>query len=575
MFRGSLKNEEVSLTKKYDVIVVGLGASGGIIASELAKSGAKVIALDKGPDYTDADFALKHDEVRYFARGALVPHMDTDPITWRPDSNSVAKLLPWASGPLGLADPLHLPPSIGTGGGSNHWGGAAWRFRAAEFRMRTELIARFGKDALPQNTSIVDWPITYDDLEPYYDRVEWQLGISGKAGNIGGEVVEGGNPFESPRRREFPMPPLRRGPTDGRFAEACRKLGYHPFPQAAAIASQEFKGRSGCVYCGFCHGYPCHVNAKTSTKVAAIPEGLASGNLEIRPYCRVFRFDRDDTGKRVIGVSFYDADGNECDLKAGTVVAACYALENTRLLLASGIDGGGQIGKYFMTHSYGWFTGIMPEWSNPFMAPLTTANVIADHTGELIPDNDQGVLWGSAVTSWPGETQPIEASHFVPPGIDSWGAGYKTWLRENFRRFYSMYAQTSNFPSEQFYCDLDPLVKDKFGQPALRITHDWTEHDKASVEFHLRIKRQIAAEMGITHSWEEPPAPPFHLSTHEVGTHRMGEDPSTSAVNIYGELNGCENLYAVGGGQFATYGGYNPTQTIMALAFLTSDHIAE
>jgi len=559
---------------KPDIIVVGLGASGGIIAAELAKAGAKVVAFDKGPDYSNADFELKHDEIRYYARGSMVPHMDTDPITWRADSDSKAELLPWASGPLGLADPLHLPPSLGTGGGSNHWGGAAWRFREAEFRMRTEIIERWGKDAIPKNTSIVDWPITYDDLEPFYDRVEWQLGVSGKAGNINGEVVDGGNPFESSRKREFPMPPLLKGPADDRFFESCKKLGFHPFPQAAAIASEEFKGRSGCVYCGFCHGYPCHVGAKTSTQNASIPDGLASGNLDIKPYCRVYRVDRDKSGKRAIGVSYYDADGNDCQLKADVVVIACYALENTRLLLASGVDGNGQVGKNFMTHAYGWFTGLMPEWSNPFMAPLTAASVIADHTGELIPDNDLGVLWGSTVTSWPGETQPIEGTHFVPPGEATWGADFKAYFRENFRRFYSMYAQTSNFPSEQYYCDLDPSAKDKFGQPALRITHDWTEHDKASVEFHLRIKRMIAKEMGITRSWEEPLAPPFHLSTHEVGTQRMGEDPAASAVNIYGECHDCENLYAVGGGQFPTYGGYNPTQTIMALAFMTSDHLA-
>lgn len=558
---------------KIDAIVVGLGASGGIIAAELAKAGAKVIALDKGPAYSDEDFVLKHDEIRYYARGAMVPHMETDPITWRPDSASEAKLLPWASGPLGLSDPLHLPPSLGVGGGTNHWGGAAWRFRAAEFRMRSAIIERFGEKALPEHTNIVDWPITYDDLEPYYDRTEWQLGFSGKAGNLNGELMEGGNPFESPRRRDFPMPPLRQGPADFAFADACRKLGFSPFRQAAAIASVDFKGRSACVYCGFCHGFPCHVGAKTSTQVAVLPEGIASGNLEIRPYSRVYRVNRDESGDRVIGVSYIDADGQAQDLEGRIVILACYALENVRLMLLSGINGNGQTGKYFMTHAYGWFSGLTPKWSNPFMAPLTASSVIADHTGELIPDNDLGVLWGSGVTSWPGETQPIEATHLVPPGVATWGHEFKNWMRENFRRLYAMYAQTSNFPDERYYCDLDPNVTDPWGQPALRITHDWTEHDTASVEFHLRIKRQIAKEMGITESWEEPAPPPFHLSTHEVGMHRMGEDPSSSVVDIYGQSHECSQLYVVGGGQFPTYGGYNPTQTIMALAFMTSDHI--
>ena len=563
------------MSKRIDVIVVGLGASGGIIATELAKAGLKVVALEKGPDYAPEEFVLKHDEIRYFGRGAMVPQMDTDPMTWRASERDVATLLPWASGPLGLADPLHLPPSLGTGGGSNHWGGAAWRFRASEFRMRSSIVERFGANGLPAQTDIVDWPLSYDDLESYYDRTEWQLGISGKAGNIRGELIEGGNPFESPRMRDFPMPPLRQGPADVRFVDACRKLGFHPFPQAAAIASVEFKGRSGCVYCGFCHGYPCHVNAKTSTMVAAIPEGLASGNLEIRPFARVHKVNRDKTGRRVTGVLYYDADGANVELAADKVVLACYALENTRLLLASGVNKNGMTGKYFMTHAYGWYAGLMPEWSNPFMAPLTAASCISDHAGELIPDNDLGVVWGSGVTSWPGETQPIEGSRYAPENMPRWGKKYKDWMRENYRRLYSMYAQTSNFPSEKYYCDLDPNVKDKFGQPALRITHDWTEHDKSSVEFHLRIKRQIAKEMGVQPLWEEPGNPAFHLSTHEVGTHRMGDDPKRSVVDVYGQTHECENLFATGGGQFPTYGGYNPTQTIMALAFLTADHMAK
>jgi gluconate 2-dehydrogenase alpha chain len=558
-----------------DVVVVGLGASGGIVASELAKAGAKVVALDKGPDYADADFALKHDEIRYFARGSMVPQMDTDPITWRAGEGQTATLLPWASGPLGLADPLHLPPSLGTGGGSNHWGGAAWRFRDAEFRMRSAIVERFGAKALPDGTDIVDWPLRYADLEPYYDRTESELGISGQAGNINGELMEGGNPFESPRRRGFPMPPLRQGPADLRFVEACRRLGFHPFPQAAAITSTEFKGRSGCVYCGFCHGYPCHVKAKTSTQVAVIPAGLASGNLEIRPYSRVYKVNRDETGERARGVSYYDADGQARELSANIVVLACYALENSRLLLLSGVNRNGMVGKYFMTHAYGWYAGLLSEWTNPFMAPLTAASVIADHTGELIPENDLGVLWGSVVTSWPGETQPIEGTRYAPESVPRWGKGLKDWMRENFRRLYSMYAQTSNFPSERYYCDLDPHIRDPFGHPALRITHDWTEHDKASVEFHLRIKRQIAKEMGLKPLWEEPTAPAFHLSTHEVGVHRMGVDPSRSVVDVYGETHESKNLFAIGGGQFPTYGGYNPTQTIMALAFLSTEELCK
>src|SRR6266853_1796423 len=229
------------MNDRPDVIVVGLGAAGGIIAEQLAKGGAKVVALEKGPEFSDEDFRLKHDEIRYFARGAILPQLTTDPITWRSGEDREAVLLPWATGTLGRGDPLHLPPSIGVGGGTIHWGGASWRIRQADFRMRSAIVERFGESALPEGNTLVDWPLTYDDLEPYYDRVEWELGVSGQAGNIAGQVMPGGNPFEAPRRRGYPMPPLRQTAGNKRFADACRRLGYHPFPQAAAIASVDYQ----------------------------------------------------------------------------------------------------------------------------------------------------------------------------------------------------------------------------------------------------------------------------------------------------------------------------------------------
>ena len=561
------------MMERTDVVVVGLGASGAIIAERLATAGMKVVGLDKGAHFSEDDFRFKHDELRYYSRGALVPDMDVNPITWRPDDSHEASILPWASGPAGSSEPLFGLPSYGTGGGSVHWGGASFRFREADFRMRSAIVERFGEGALPEDTTVVDWPISYEDLEPYYDRVEWEQGVSGRAGNLGGEVVEGGNPFEAPRKRDYPMPPLRRGAGDASFAEACKRLGYHPYPQPAAIASVEFKGRSACEYCGFCHGFPCHVDAKTSTHITSIPAALATGNMEIRPFTRVFRVDRDASSGRVLGVSYFDADGQVRKIEAEIVVLATYSLENTRLLLVSGINANGQVGQHYMTHNFGWFNGVLPEWSNPFMGPLTASSVIDDFTSELVPDNDDGVLWGSPVLSFPGDIQPLEAAHNMSPNAPRWGLGLKEWLRDNYRRLFRMYSQTTNFPSRRHYCDLDPKVTDPFGQPALRITHDWDEHDIKAVKWMSQIKRGIAEEMGMVEWWEHSPKPFYHLGTHETGTHRMGEDPSTSVVDPIGESHECEGLFVVGGGQFPSFGSYNPTETLQALAYFTADHM--
>lgn len=563
------------MSERVDAIVVGAGVTGGIVGAELAKAGAKVLCLDKGPQFSEDDFRFKHDEIRYYSRSAIVPKMATDPLTWRADDRQTARILPWAVGPLAADEPLHLPPSIGTGGGSIHWGGASWRLREADFRMRSAIIERFGKDGIPENTSIVDWPYGYEDLERFYDRAEWELGISGRAGNVNGEIIDGGNPFEAPRKRDFPMPPLNRGAADHYFVEAAKRLGYHPFPQPAAIASTDdfAEDRSGCTYCGFCHGFPCHVNAKTSTYNTTIPTGLATGNLEIRPFSRVIRVLRSEDGREVRGVEYLDSTGQLHRAEASLVVLGCYTLENTRLLLVSGITGNGHTGKYFMTHNFGFFTGVLPEYTNPFMGPLTAASVVDDFNAELIPDNELGAVWGSAITSWAGDIQPIEGAHNMPPDAPRWGAGFKEWMRDNYRKLHSIYAQTPTMPSEQFYVDLDPTVRDPWGQPALRMTHDWTDHDVAAVEVILRIKRKIAREMGMTRWWEADPRPFYHLSTHEGGTHRMGEDPKTSVVDPYGETHECKGLYAIGGGQFPTYVGYNPTTTIMAMAFMTAEHL--
>jgi gluconate 2-dehydrogenase alpha chain len=560
-------------TEKAEVLIVGLGGSGAILAAELAKAGVQVVGLEKGAHFSDDDMRFKHDEIRYYARGELLPKMSTDPVTWRAGADDDGELLPWATGAFGTADPIHLPPSLGTGGGTIHWGGACWRFRPSEFRMRSVIEERLGRGALPDHSTLVDWPMGYAELEPYYDRVEWELGISGLAGNIKGELQPGGNPFEAPRDRAFPMPPLPAGGADGRFVEACRSLGYHPFPQAGAIASVPFKGREACTNCGFCHGFPCHVGAKTSTHVAALPEALASGNLDIRPHCRVYRVNRSDDGRRVTGVSYFDAFGRSVTIEAETVVLATYALENARLLLASGINANGEVGKHLMTHALGRFRALLPEATNPFMGSLVAASAIEDFSGELVHEHDPTVLWGAPILSSPGDLQPIEAVQWLPADAPRWGKGFKDWMRDSYRRMWSMYSQTSNLPSRQCFVDLDPRVKDAYGQPALRMTHEWTEEDGRMVEFLFTVKRRIAREMGVDTWWEEPARPKYHMSTHEVGTHRMGEDPATSVVDPFGRSHECRNLFVIGGGQFPSYGGYNPTQTLQALAYLTADHM--
>lgn len=561
------------MSTRIDAIVVGLGAAGGVIASELARKGLKVVGLDKGAFYKLQDFASKFDEIRYYCRSAIVPRMATDPVTWRRNANEEARVLPWASNALGLGNPFQIPPSIGTGGGTIHWGGASFRFREADFRMRSLIERRFGGKALPEGHTLVDWPIGYADLEPYYDRVEWELGVAGTAGNIKGELQKGGNPFDAPRKRGYPMPPLARHASEKPFVEAAKSLGYHPFPTPAAIATVPFKGRPACTNCGFCHGYPCHTGAKITTHEVVEAAVRETGNLEVVPHARVFRVDRGRDG-RASGVAYFDSNGRAIELKAPIVVLSAYAFENARLLLASGINGNGHVGRHLSIHNYGWFTGLLPEPVNPYMGSLQSGSAIDDLTSELIPDNDEGVVWGSPINTWTGDMQPIEVVHGLPAHVPKWGLGFKTWMRDSFRRLTRMYTQHSTLPMPAAYCDLDPVVKDVFGQPALRITHDWTDHDRRHAEYFMKVKRRIAKEMGMTEWWEDSLTPNYHVSVHDSGLTRMGADPRNSVTKPDGELHEVAGLYACGGGQFPTLSAYNPTETIFALAYLTADAIS-
>jgi gluconate 2-dehydrogenase alpha chain len=560
------------MSSRVDAIVVGLGAAGGLVATDLARAGMKVVGLEKGRFYKQGDFKTKFDEIRYYCRSAIVPRMATDPITWRPRAGTEAVVLPWASNKLGLGDPFQTPPSIGTGGGTMHWGAASFRNREQDFRMRSAIVERFSESALPEANTLVDWPIDYRTLEPYYDRVEWELGVGGIAGNVNSELVSGGNPFEAPRSRGYPMPPLARAAADNTFIQASSRLGYHPFPTPTAIATIDYKGRPACVNCGYCHGYPCHIGAKVSTHEIIEAAVRETQSLEVRPYARAFRVNLREGGA-VKGVSYFDSEGNVIELEGDMVLLGCYAFENARLLLASGINGNGQVGKHLMVHNYGWFNAVLPEFTNPFMGSLQCGSVVDDLTSELIPDNEDGVLWGSPINTWTGDMQPIETFHNIPPNVPRWGEKFKEWIQANYRRLFKLYSQHSSLPSHSAYCDLDPKVTDSFGQPALRITHDWTEYDRKAVEYFMKIKRQIASEMGVLESWEDSPTPAYHVTTHDVGLHRMGLDPAQSVVDPFGKVHQCNGLYAIGGGVFPTLSAYNPTETIMALAYLTADKI--
>jgi gluconate 2-dehydrogenase alpha chain len=236
--------------------------------------------------------------LRYFQRHDLRPDANRLPVTWRPNENTRATALPV----LNYGDQA--------GGGTVHYGALSWRFYEDDFHARSQTLERYGRSAIPQDSSLADWPLTYADLEPFYDRAEYDLGVSGKAGNLQGHKIDGGNIFEAPRVREYPLPALLADQSGVLFESGAHKLGYHPFSSPREILSQPDKERPGCTYRGFCQTFGCHVGAKSSTLVTKLPEADATGNFKLLTGATCDRVNSDNSG-RVTGISYYGPDGSD------------------------------------------------------------------------------------------------------------------------------------------------------------------------------------------------------------------------------------------------------------------------
>lgn len=276
-----------------DVVLVGLGAAGAIAARALSSAGLDVLALEAGP-WRRAP-AMSFDEIRNDVRSWLSePKALHELPTWRTDAEQSAARAPW---------PLLMVNAVG--GSTVHYPGLSARLQPWNFASRTRVLERYGPGALPVDSTLIDWPLSYEQLEPYYERVEHAIGVSGRAGNCDGVPVADGNPFEGPRRRDYPMAPLRRSGWTEMTAAAATGLGWHPFAAPAAVNSEPHDGRPACTYCGFCTNNGCYRAAKGSPDVNVIPRAQADG-LRIACGARVVRIEVDANG-RACGVSYVRA----------------------------------------------------------------------------------------------------------------------------------------------------------------------------------------------------------------------------------------------------------------------------
>ncbi|MBA2596309.1 MAG: GMC family oxidoreductase, partial [Chloroflexia bacterium] len=567
--------------QKVDVVTVGAGLVAGIMAYHLTNAGMQVVSLEQGPWLTtENDFSHNHDELRYNQRREMMVDLSRETWTWRPTPKERAL-------PMRQYGSFH--PHQGVGGAAVHWATQNWRFYPSDFEYRTHHIDRYGADKLPVGNRIQDWGVTYDDMEPYYDAFEYDIGVSGVAGNLQGELIEGGNIFEGPRAREYPLPSLAKSIVADKFTAASNELGYHPFPQPSAILSEAYDDLAGntrgaCLYCGFCTRYGCEVAAKGNSLVVHMPAALATGNYEIRTDAYVYKIETDSTGKAT-GVSYIDATGRRQFQEADTVIVSAYMLMNARLLLmsrssahADGIGNDrGFVGKNYTYQlggggSSGLFEG---ERLNQFMGNGAMNALIHDFNADNFDHADLDFIGGGSIGAGGGERTPVASVGGVPTASGkTWGAEWKEALRTNWDSVAGVGIQGESLPYDDQYVDLDPTYRDRFGFPLLRITFDWHENDYNLIRYLSPKMREILETMGATNIRTQEELNPYTIapyqSTHCTGGAIMGTDPGNSVVNKYGQVWDTPNVFVVGASQFPQNPGMNPTGTVAALAYLAS-----
>ncbi len=565
--------KKIATAAEVDVCLVGLGAAGAMAAYGLTRAGRHVVALEAGPPRSSNDSRkylmdeLQSPIVRN-AWGAVKFNQEVP--TWRPHAQSPAR-------PVTPA--YQLMPN-GVGAATALYAAVSLRFHPDDFRVRTNTLKRYGRAALPPGTDITDWPLTYDELEPYYDVAERLIGVSGQAGNLRGRIVPGGNPFEGSRANPYPLPPLRPSGLGELFSEAATKSGYHPFPVPAAILTEPYGGRQACTYCSFCSGMPCHVGAKGDVRLAVVPHALATGNLEIRTGCRVLQVVANDHGP-VTGVEYDGPDGRVFQ-PAGIVILAAFTFENVRLLLLSrsrqfphGLGNNtGQVGRYFMTRQHPYVFGVFDSRRlNRFTGPPAQGRTIDDLNADNFDHKGLEFIRGGRLWCSNGYP-PISQSGLIPPGIRRWGRSYKIFLNQLSNSIADISFNLEMLPYEANFLDLDPAVCDSLGRPVVRITFNIYDNERRAIAFLQDKAAALLRRMGANRVWHNPPAT-CAISQHDMGGARMGGDPSRSVVNSFGQLHEAPRLFVLGGATFPTQPGYNPTLTIQALALRSATHIAQ
>jgi len=532
------------VTETVDFVIVGSGAAGGIMAKQLSTAGFTVVVLEQGPRLTEAQF--DHDEFGQFMLAKYSNNPQTQPQTFRPSASDQAQQV------------NALVYGRMVGGSNAHFTANFWRLRPIDFNEASLLGGVPG-------TGLVDWPITYEEMEPYYTQAEWELGVSGAPG-----------PNDPPRSRPYPMPPLPIKSSGVLLERGARALGYHPQPTPMAINSQEYNGRPACQHCGFCLAFMCEYRAKSTSMAAMLPVAEVTGRCEIRPDSYVARVETDDRG-RATGVSYFDAQKRPQMQRARAVVLCANGSETPRLLLNSessrfpdGLaNSSGIVGKYLMFNTYAGVTAQFEHPLNEFKSVQNTRMILDFYES----DPKRGYYGGGGIDARFSNYPITFALGALPPQTPAWGAGFKQSLVDLYTHTMFFGTHGTSLPLETNNVTVDPELKDDWGLPCMRVTYRDHEDDLKFSQFLTDRALDLADAAGALKKWATPITPQT-FSVHLLGTCRMGNDPRSSVVDRFHRSHDVRNLFICDGSSMVTSSRGQPTETISALAFRAGEHIA-
>lgn len=558
---------------KVDVVIVGVGWAGGVLSAEMAKTGKKVVALERGGHKERDDYIGVKDELRFSIRDHMMQDLSPETITARNEIDETAL-------PARTRD--YLETGTGLGGGGVHWAGATYRYWPYDFEIRSQTIEKYGEEKIPEDMNLQDWGITYEEMEKYYDKWEKTAGISGEQ-----------DPLAPERENEWPNPPLKETPPLKLFKDATKNLGLHPFQIAAGNMSEAYENPDGqklnpCVYCSFCTRNGCDFTAKSDPLATVVPTALEHDNFELRTRAYVRRVLYDKDSSKAKGVMYVDEEtGEEYEQPADVVVLSAMAFTNNRLLMLSGIGEQydpetrkGLIGRNFNGQYNSVFLGSRGFFDdkrfNLYMGAGALGAAVNDYAADNFDHSDLDFIGGGAIELRQYGDAPIKSSSTIPQDTPTWGGKYKkNSLHYAYRSLQIWYTSTV-MSYWHNYLDLDPNYKDNYGDPLIRVTNKLTDQEKNIAKFGIEKCNEIMKEMGADIIEDDEVPERFdHSFTggHYTGGVVMGEDPDTSAVNNYMQMWDVDNLFVVGGSAFPQFGSHHPTPTIGALAYRAAEGI--